>query len=271
MLYCDKISLATIPDNLRGKKLIYWSAKWWWQQILQEVEHRREHFKNWHAASFCLVDYNSYPFLYQQSIFCSPSQHFLGVYSSSLPFTRILPFTHRPNSCIVVWQQLICWLVLFASLSMLRIGCPWVTKKSKTSSYAELDHPRFKKKATKWIAVLVRNRTRNSQKWFQTKIARNWRFFTSILKPKNFLEMLERFWGQGLQNLASSSFISRNFLSHFTQALKSGWLFFLAFTSHWLGKKRFRAKKWCNSLINHSAVGQSDCKDHLWFQNGCIE
>ena len=110
-------------------------------------------------------------------------------------------------------------------------------KKSKTSSYAELDHPRFKKKATKWIAVLVRNRTRNSQKWFQTKTARNWRFFTSIVKPKNFLEILERFWGQGLQNLAPSSFISRNFLSHFTQALKSGWLFFFSVYISLVGEK----------------------------------
>ena len=34
---------------------------------------------------------------------------------------------HHPYSCIVVWQQLICWLVLLTSLSMLPTGCPWFT------------------------------------------------------------------------------------------------------------------------------------------------
>ena len=38
-----------------------------------------------------------------------------------------LPFTHRPNSFIVVWQQLTCWLVLLLSLSVLLIGCRWFT------------------------------------------------------------------------------------------------------------------------------------------------
>ena len=31
----------------------------------------------------------------------------------------------RPNSCIVVWQRLTCWLVFLASLSWLLIGCSW--------------------------------------------------------------------------------------------------------------------------------------------------
>ena len=111
-------------------------------------------------------------------------------------------------------------------------------KRSKTSSYAdnqantllsaELDHPRFKKLIERrqlsemqfWSEIVHVN-----QKWFQTKTARNWRIFTSIVKPKNFLEILERFWGQGLQNLAPSSFISRNFLSHFTQALNLTFFF----------------------------------------------
>ena len=30
----------------------------------------------------------------------------------------------HPNSSIVVWQQLICWLVLLTTLSVLYIGCP---------------------------------------------------------------------------------------------------------------------------------------------------
>ena len=42
-----------------------------------------------------------------------------------LPLTRKLPFVRRPNSCIAVWQQLICWLVLLASLSLLLMACTW--------------------------------------------------------------------------------------------------------------------------------------------------
>ena len=47
---------------------------------------------------------------------------FLAILLSLLPFTRNLPFMRRPNSCIVVWQQLICWLVLLLSLSLLHMG-----------------------------------------------------------------------------------------------------------------------------------------------------
>ena len=46
---------------------------------------------------------------------------------SLLPFIRNLPSIRHPNSCIVVWQQLIFWLVLLPSLSMLLIGFPWFT------------------------------------------------------------------------------------------------------------------------------------------------
>ena len=60
----------------------------------------------------------------QQCTFSSPSQHSLRILSSSLPFARNLPSTCHPNSCTVLWQQLICWLVLLLSLSMLPIGCP---------------------------------------------------------------------------------------------------------------------------------------------------
>ena len=55
------------------------------------------------------------PFHSQQSTLYSPSQRFLGTLLSFLLFTRNLPCIHHPNSCIVVWQQLICWLVLLAS------------------------------------------------------------------------------------------------------------------------------------------------------------
>ena len=58
----------------------------------------------------------------------SPLRHLLGILSSSLPFPKNLPYIRRPNSCIVVWQPLICWLGLFPSLYMLSIGCPCFKK-----------------------------------------------------------------------------------------------------------------------------------------------
>ena len=70
---------------------------------------------------------NNNRFLSQQLTFSSPSQHFLGIPSFLLPLARKLPFIRRPNYCIVVWLQLICWLVLLASLSLLLTGCPWFT------------------------------------------------------------------------------------------------------------------------------------------------
>ena len=65
------------------------------------------------------MDFNSNRFLSQRCTFSSPSQHSLGILWSLLPFTKNLPFIHRLNSYIVVWQQLICWLVFLPSLSML--------------------------------------------------------------------------------------------------------------------------------------------------------
>ena len=38
-----------------------------------------------------------------------------------------LPSIRHPNSCIVVWQRLIYWLVLLPSLSILPTGCLWFT------------------------------------------------------------------------------------------------------------------------------------------------
>ena len=95
------------------------------QQISPEVEHCRKHLKNCYAPPLWWVGFNQH--LSHQSTFSSPSQHFLAILLSLLPFTRNLPSMRRPNSCIVVWQQLICWLVLLLSLSMLPVGCPWFT------------------------------------------------------------------------------------------------------------------------------------------------
>ena len=43
----------------------------------------------------------------RQSTFSSPSQQLLGILLSLLPFIRNFPSIRHPNSCIVVWQQLI--------------------------------------------------------------------------------------------------------------------------------------------------------------------
>ena len=95
------------------------------QQSSVEVEHWQKQLKNWYAPPLWWVGFNQH--LSQQSPFSSPSQHFLAILLSLLPFTRNLPSTRRPNSCIAVWQQLICWLVLLLSLSTLPTGCPWFT------------------------------------------------------------------------------------------------------------------------------------------------
>ena len=94
------------------------------QQISPEVKHCRKHLK-YYAPPLWWVGFNQH--LSHQSTFSSPSQHFLAILLSLLPLTKNLPSTHRPNSCIVVWQQLTCWLVLLLSLSVLLIGCRWFT------------------------------------------------------------------------------------------------------------------------------------------------
>ena len=74
------------------------------------------------------MDYNNNQFISRQFTFSLRLWHFWGTLSSLLPFTKYLPSIYRPNSCIVVWKQLICYLVLSASLSLPLIGCPWFTK-----------------------------------------------------------------------------------------------------------------------------------------------
>ena len=78
-------------------------------------------------SRYLVREFHQESFFSQRFTFSSPSLHFLGILLSLLPFIRKLPFIRRPNSCIVVWQQLICWLVLLTSLSMLPTGCPWFT------------------------------------------------------------------------------------------------------------------------------------------------
>ena len=84
------------------------------------MKHRRKlSQKNWVCPAIWYVSSIKNPFFSQRFTFSSPSLHFLGILLSLLSFIRKLPFIRRPNSCIVVWQQLICWLVLLTSLSML--------------------------------------------------------------------------------------------------------------------------------------------------------
>ena len=89
-----------------------------------------------HVPLLWSVDYNNNQLICQQPTFSSPSQHILEILSSLLSFfLRNLPFILRPNFCIVVWQQLICWLAWYASLSMLLIGCPSLTN---TGAFVDL-------------------------------------------------------------------------------------------------------------------------------------
>ena len=114
-------------NSSEGSKTVFWAAQWLRRQTIQRVEHRRKHIKYCDSLLLCYLGYNNNRFLSQRLTFSSPSQHFLGIPSFLLPLARKLPFIRRPNYCIFVWLQLICWLVLLASLSMLLTGYPWFT------------------------------------------------------------------------------------------------------------------------------------------------
>ena len=104
----------------RQKKILMIPAS----NLKGEQQHLKTQFAHHHRQ----VDYNNNHFISRQSTFSSRLWHFWGTFSSLLPFTKYLPSIRRPNSCNVVWQQLICQLVLSASLSLPLIGCPWFTK-----------------------------------------------------------------------------------------------------------------------------------------------
>ena len=109
--YGHQVSTLSVNVDLDKKKLFVVLLKEWYHKCL---------LKNCYAFPLWWVGFNQH--LSQQSTFSSPSQHFLAILLSLLPFTRNLPSMRRPNSCIVVWQQLICWLVLLLSLSLLHMG-----------------------------------------------------------------------------------------------------------------------------------------------------
>ena len=102
--------IITITSNRKGKRTSF--AEWWRQQIQREMERRWKHLKNLYVPLLRRANCDNTPCVCQQSSFSFPLQHFLGMPWSSLHFTRWLPSTRRPNSCTVVWQRVICWLVL---------------------------------------------------------------------------------------------------------------------------------------------------------------
>ena len=120
MLFRRNISCCQLPQY-KEKETITEQCR---QQSSLGVEHRRKHLQNCYAPHLLEVDYMKYLLFSQQCTFSSPSQHSLQILSSLLPFTRNLPSTRRTNSITILQQQLICWLVLLPSLSMLLIGCP---------------------------------------------------------------------------------------------------------------------------------------------------
>ena len=52
---------------------------------------------------------------------------FLGNFLILVALNKETSFIHHRNSYIVVWQQLICWLVLLPSILLLLIEYPWFT------------------------------------------------------------------------------------------------------------------------------------------------
>ena len=75
--------------------------------------------KIWHGTESCeylmtrhvpllwSVDYDNNQFICQQPTFSYPSQHFLEILSSLLPFIRNLAFIRRPNFCLATTDLLV--------------------------------------------------------------------------------------------------------------------------------------------------------------------
>ena len=116
------------------------------------MTHRQKNWTDRYAPKFGQLSLNNSPFHSQQSTFSSPSQQLLGTLLSLLPFTKYLPSIRHPNSCIVVWQQQICWLVLLPILSMLPIGCLWFTN---TGVFVDLFLRRWHNRLCIMFSVIV--------------------------------------------------------------------------------------------------------------------
>ena len=126
--------LLKLKTQKRDDRSLGYFEKWTEQKIWHGTE-SCGYLMSRHVSLLWSVDYNNNQFICQQPTFSFPSQHFLEILSSLLPSIRNLPFIRRPNFCIVVWQQLICWLALYASLSMLLIGCLSLTS---TGAFVDL-------------------------------------------------------------------------------------------------------------------------------------
>ena len=141
------------------------------------------------------MDYNHNQSISQQFTFSSQSQHFLGILLSLLPFTKNLPFTRRPNSCIVVWQQLTCLLVFLASLSWLLIGCSWF---KKTGVFVSTQRRRLHTRLYIMWSVFVNDdghkRGQASRPVVGAEIQTNCNFETHVSHCSYLLGYLKFFW-----------------------------------------------------------------------------
>jgi len=68
-------------------------------------------------------------------------------YAPEIVAEIVMAYSEISSSHLVI-KAIAVFLIFFNSTSNPFLYC-WKKKKSKTSSYVELDHPRFKKKATK--------------------------------------------------------------------------------------------------------------------------
>ena len=175
--------------NWRSKKKkddrsLGYFEKWTEQKIWHGTE-SCEYLMSRHVSLLWSVDYNNNQFICQQPTFSFPSQHFLEILSSLLPFIRNLAFIRRPNFCIDVWQQLICWLAWYASLSMLLIGCL-----SLTSTGAFVDVALCRCRCSIMFSVVVNDdghkRGQTSRLVVRAKVQRT-RNFETYLYPCSYL------------------------------------------------------------------------------------
>ena len=129
--YCEeklfRVASSSKLNSSEKRKTVLRAARWLWRQNSTEGGTQTETYKVLLCSPSLLVG------LQQESISFSAVNIFLFITAFLGNFLILVAlnkeYSHHPpsNSCIVVWQQLICWLVLLGSLSLLPIGCPWFT------------------------------------------------------------------------------------------------------------------------------------------------
>ena len=102
-------------------------------------------------------------------------------------------------------------------------------------------------------------------------------------RPSSVTTLLQPFWNRRIQSVPIFIWPCSRFVESGTRRLlhlflypKEKWCNIKAkmvrlktkMTQFRTWTTRFRAKRWCDSWINHTAENQSDCKDRQWFQNG---